>query len=374
MNRVRQDIVLLASKAMSLLQASKEYFVLQGIVGIVVAFVYVQHGYTLVDEQLTGQSVKLWLLAITDALHFLLLSHLLLRPFIHVYVFQKPISALSSLSSVILIILVSLLQVGLTTGHGMMWNSLLLSMWQQMNMSLLSSSMGLQQWLFTLMLPISNYVLLFVAWSVCYSLACVYADRKTMIQQLKHLQSTLLLNQLNPHFLFNSFNSIRALIHEDKEQAEEMLLCLAELFRDQLQFDRAPISSLQDEWKIAKRYVDIEKIRFDEQLNLTMDIAPSCWQYSLPTFTLLCLLENAIKYGVGFNVQGAITVTAKHINERRWQLTIENPIANVSNVHGTGTGLKNLKRRMRLLYGNSGYLTYTKQHQNFIVTLELNRD
>ncbi|TMP65359.1 sensor histidine kinase, partial [Pseudoalteromonas ruthenica] len=64
-----------------------------------------------------------------------------------------------------------------------------------------------------------------------------------------------------------------------------MLLCLSDLFREQLQFDRTPIASLEEEWDIAQRYVNIEKIRFEEKLNLNMQIAPECWGCRLPTFT-----------------------------------------------------------------------------------------
>ncbi|WP_171041012.1 sensor histidine kinase [Pseudoalteromonas aurantia] len=374
MNKTTQGAVLRIRKFLLLIQAPKEYFVLQCFIGIGLVIWLVQQGAFYYSNELVVIGGGLWMLATIDVLHFLLLTHLCLKPFIDVYVFKKPLTALSAISSIGLVVFVSLLQIGLTTGHSIMWHSLMISIWQQVDTSLFFNTADLQQLLFTFILPISNYIIMFIVWCVCYSLACAYADRKRVLEQLKLLQSTLLLNQLNPHFLFNSFNSIRALIHEDQYQAEEMLLCLSDLFREQLQFDRTPIASLEEEWDIAQRYVNIEKIRFEEKLNLNMQIAPECWGCRLPTFTLLSLLENAIKFGIGGTHAHEVVLKAQLINEHRWQLRIENMIVRQVQVYGTGTGLKNLKRRLKLLYGHSGYLHYYKQAGQFIVILELERD
>lgn len=362
------------AKLLMMMEAPKQYVIIQGGFALSITLLFVLGMLPTFNVSYTPKSLDAWIYGLTNSSHIVLVSHIILRPFIHLFVLQRQLTALVAIGGFTLIVLAAALNIALTNGHMTLhlWSFELLQHGFTANLSQLG---GLQTLLLIILSPISFYVMLFSVWCICYCLAYLYHEKATIIDKMKTLQSTLLLNQLNPHFLFNAFNSIRALIHEDKDKADEMLLCLTEMFRDQLQMERQATIVLRDDWLVAKRYLDIEQVRFEERLSVDLQIEESCWNNSLPTFTLLCLVENAVKHGIASSPElGQITVSAKAINDKRWQLQVNNSVYGEQKAHGTGTGLKNLKARLRLLYGHLAFLTSQKKAQQFSVILELDHD
>lgn len=362
------------AKLLMMMEAPRQYVVTQGAFGITITLLFVLGKLPTFDVTYIPKSLDAWVFALTNSAHIVLISHILLRPFIHLFVLQRPLTAAVAIGGFALVIVAAVINIALTTGH------ITLHLWSfeilgQGFSATLSQLGGLETLLLIVLSPISFYVMLFSLWSICYCLAYLYHEKTIIIDKMKALQSTLLLNQLNPHFLFNAFNSIRALIHEDQDKADEMLLCLTEMFRDQLQMERQVTISLRDDWLVAKRYLDIEQVRFEERLSIDLQIDESCWDNSLPTFTVLCLVENAVKHGIASSRKpGQITISAKAVSQKRWQLTVNNSVYGDEKTHGTGTGLKNLKARLRLLYGHLAFVTSQRKAQQFTVTLELDHD
>lgn len=219
-----------------------------------------------------------------------------------------------------------------------------------------------------------NQSMLYWMWGLPYVFWHTLISKKQIQQQMRTAQLQQLTNQLNPHFLFNSLNSIRALIFEDQHKAAHTLTQLSELFRVHLQANLKPISTLEDEWEIAKRYLEIEQVRLETRLQLETQFDPDLWQKSLPTLCLLTLVENAIKHGISPSNQGGLVqIISRRTHTGRWQLCVNNTIAANSTEKSTNTGLANLQQRLQLL-SPKHRLIYQKTGDRFDLTMELIND
>ena len=212
----------------------------------------------------------------------------------------------------------------------------------------------------------------FFIWGLFYQAWHMYQAKKEMQKQMQLAQIQQLTNQLSPHFLFNTFNSIRALIYEDQDKAADTLTQLSELFRTHLQAHLRAESSLQEEWQVSQRYISIEQTRLEERLTITVEIDESLYQQKLPTLTLLTLLENATKHGISPNIEpGYINIIASKKDDNFWQLSIVNSVDANSSAASTKTGLKNIETRLALMFSNKAHFSYEKSATQFSVILEL---
>ncbi len=224
-----------------------------------------------------------------------------------------------------------------------------------------------------------NQAFTFAVWSLIYVMWHSIKSKKQMQIQMQQTQLQQLTNQLSPHFLFNALNSIRALIYEDKDKAAETVTQLSELFRTHLHAHLRPMSSLQEEWQIAQRYLAIEQVRLEQRLQLQLDFAEQLWQQQIPTLSLLTLVENAIKHGISPNQQpGLLRISSLQLAADRWQLQVQNSYRHQSQQAGTQTGLANVRQRVALMPGHNTFTTNItepkQQLGQFIVTLELQYD
>ncbi len=164
--------------------------------------------------------------------------------------------------------------------------------------------------------------------------------------------------QLQPHFLFNSLNSIIALIGRKPDQARDMTFQLSDFLRGTLRKDDQQLIPLEDELEHLKLYLEIEKVRFGHRLETEIYVADNCSTCMLPAMILQPLLENAIKYGLYDTTdQVTIRLTAE-LSEGSLLISIENPYDPQSSQprKGTGFGLRGVKRRLYLLFGRTDLL------------------
>lgn len=216
-----------------------------------------------------------------------------------------------------------------------------------------------------------NMTLMYCIWALAYLFWHTLVSKKQIQRQMRAAQMQQLTNQLNPHFLFNALNSIRALIFEDQHKAAHTLTQLSELFRVHLQSHLKPVSTLEDEWQIAQRYLEIEQVRLEQRLQLQLEFDYSLWQQQLPTLTLLTLVENAIKHGITPSQRhGTVEIISRRLDKKRWQLCINNTLDGDSNAQSTQTGLANLQQRLQLL-SPLHKLSYRKSPERFEVTIDM---
>ena len=177
----------------------------------------------------------------------------------------------------------------------------------------------------------------------------------------KQAQLMALQSQLNPHFLFNSLNAITTLVHTDPNAADEMLTDLSGLLRASLDSKSTPTIPLRRELQLLDNFLDIEKKRFGDRLNVQMEIDPKLQDSPVPTFILQPLIENAIRHGIErTSSEGTITLTVLE-HEGKMQISIRDTgpglDSKVSSASRTGIGLANTRQRLDRLYGEHATLS-----------------
>jgi len=195
------------------------------------------------------------------------------------------------------------------------------------------------------------------------------ADVKSFVREAE-LQKLQL--QLQPHFLFNSLNSITALILFDTEKAREMIGQLSDFLRATLKRADEQWISLEEEFQYINLYLSIEKVRFGHRLHVEADLDEQLKIWLIPPLILQPLVENAIKFGLyGTTDQVKITMITSRM-EDHLAIRISNPFdADAQPASGTGFGLQGLKRRLYLLYARNDLLQTRTEGNQFIVQLTL---
>ena len=195
------------------------------------------------------------------------------------------------------------------------------------------------------------------------------AELKTLV---KDAELSWLKLQINPHFLFNSLNSVSSLTLTEPEKAQDMITRLSELLRYSLKQSPETMVMLSDEISNCKKYLEIEKVRFGERLNYSINSNPDCLHIKVPSMLLQPLLENAIKHSVAQNTGESIVNIDVEVDNGLLLIKIENTVPNFpTNSAGYGIGLENIKRRLMLIYGISNLLSIDKTDSIFLVTVSI---
>ena len=178
--------------------------------------------------------------------------------------------------------------------------------------------------------------------------------------------------QMQPHFLFNSLNSINALLKRDPEKAQNMVQGLAEFYRKNLKTDSKKWTLVGSEIDAITQYFYLEKIRFGHRLNYEIDIPEDVQTLKLPSFLLQTLEEKAVKH-VLYGVTGAVLIQiAGSLKEGDLEITVRNPSEEkFKKASGTGFGLESLDRRLFLIFGRKDLLSYSQGDGQFTATLKI---
>ena len=205
----------------------------------------------------------------------------------------------------------------------------------------------------------------FAAWSAFYLATLAQAQalgaRRRAAEAEAAAQSAhirALRYQVNPHFLFNTLNSLSSLIMSKRnERAEEMLLAMSTFFRTSLSLDPHAEVTLAEEIDLQRLYLDIEKVRFPTRLKVEIDVPEQLQKARLPALILQPLVENAIKYGVSRSKgQVVVRVVARKTDDGRLSLLVSDsggkPVGTDAG-HGTGVGLQNVIQRLEARYGRN---------------------
>jgi hypothetical protein len=198
----------------------------------------------------------------------------------------------------------------------------------------------------------------FMIWTLCYAVALsrrrahrFELEKLELEVSVKDAELRALQAQVNPHFFFNSLNSIRALIYQDADAAARAVGQLAGMMRHSLHAGQSATVRLADEMAAVDAYLGMEKLRFDERLQLTIDVAPEFSEVAMPPMALQTLVENAIKHGV----EHSMGVCEVRIVARRLVDMIEISVANQGALAdasaSTRLGFANTSKRLELLFG-----------------------
>lgn len=207
---------------------------------------------------------------------------------------------------------------------------------------------------------ILNFSALFLVWEIIYFAVNTFENWKReeiLNLELKASQTEIELNslkaQMNPHFVFNCMNSIRALVDENPERAKQAITMLSGILRNNLTQSRFQAIPLSDEIDLVEKYLALEKIRFEERLTVRFEIDPTTLQYKIPPFVLQTIAENGIKHGIAKKIEGGkIRIKTQGFADR-FVITITNTGKYESPFSNEGIGLANTKTRLHMLYGDA---------------------
>ena len=210
-----------------------------------------------------------------------------------------------------------------------------------------------------------------------YYLTTYYSNFHNKIVREKELRNLVteaelksLKFQINPHFIFNSLNSMSALTTIDPVKAQNMILKLAEFLRYTLVNNEKQKNKLSEEIKNINLYLDIEKIRFEDKFDMVEEVSDDSKDKLVPNMILQPLFENAIKHAVYESLEKVTLRFKTFIQNEFLNIILENNYdSNSENKHGSGIGLKNVNERLKLIYGLNNLLNVEKSDDKFRVTI-----
>ena len=188
---------------------------------------------------------------------------------------------------------------------------------------------------------------------------------------LRDAELAMLRSQIRPHFLFNSLNSVSALTLSNPQAAQDMIIKLSEFMRYSIGLAAETMNSLNEELYHAGLYLDIEKVRFSDRIIIEKNVEPVCGEMMIPAMILQPLLENAVKHGVNTMLTSCKITLNASCNGSSLNISISNNFdPDAVPRKGTGTGLKNVQKRMTAIYGRTDLVTTNiKNNEVFEVKL-----
>ena len=195
-------------------------------------------------------------------------------------------------------------------------------------------------------------------------------ERLASDNQLKNVELQNLKAQLNPHFLFNALNSVKALTHSDPKRAGDAVMLLSDLLRYSLNYEKQTLVPLSDELAVTRDYLALEKIRFNHRLEYALDIDPAAEKWPIPPILLVTLAENAIKHGIAQSVQGGFVQIKAYLEKDNMRLEVCNTGHLSPNTDRQGIGLVNIRRRLDMLFGGKAvFELHDNLEQNTVIVV-----
>jgi two-component system LytT family sensor kinase len=223
---------------------------------------------------------------------------------------------------------------------------------------------------------------LFLGWSILYFGIKYRSDMisesersEKALVYAQEAQLRMLRYQINPHFLFNSLNSIQALVYEDAQQADLMITELSEFLRYTLKYNDKTHVSLEMELEIIRKYLAIEKFRFEERLDYSIEATDDARSREILCFLLQPFVENAIKHGLHTSVQQKLIITICAYVENRWLcIEILNSGKWIPAENHQGTGIENVKQRLENGYHDRYHLDIGERNNVVYVILKISTE
>lgn len=224
-------------------------------------------------------------------------------------------------------------------------------------------------YLINLAQPLLIWVLIYVVYSFVSEQQRQVIERMQLESSVKESEAKILRAQMNPHFIFNALNSIRALVSEEPKKAISGVTQLSNILRSSLVADRQTTVTLKEELKTIEDYLALEKVRYEERLQSKIQIEPEAYNFQVPPMMLQTLVENAIKHGVQkANRWGFIEISAK-VQTNKLYLKVRNTgtlsSADVMD-KSSGFGVENTIKRLKLLFGNDASFNLYQENEHTV--------
>jgi hypothetical protein len=222
--------------------------------------------------------------------------------------------------------------------------------------------------------PVIGYILSWgktmLAWVLSYTVYnYLEQNRNAEIEKIllktsiRETEAKVLRSQLNPHFVFNALNSIRALVYENPTKAQQSITQLSNLLRNSLLADRRKTVELREEIKTVEDYLALEKVRYEDRLRSEIELDGRTLYWQVPPMMLQTLVENAIKHGVSKAVGGGFVAVQSSIEADKLRIVIRNTGTLGDKGASGGFGLANTAQRLELLYGPEARFTIEQENE-----------
>jgi sensor histidine kinase YesM len=212
------------------------------------------------------------------------------------------------------------------------------------------------------------WIIIYFMYHLLQQNASIRHEKLAVEHLAKSTELELLRSQLNPHFLFNALNAIKALVSIDPEIARDAIVKLSELLRYTLNYGRREKVTLQEEIQEVAKYLELEQLRFEERLRIEWDIPVSIHQGLIPPALLLTLAENAVKHGIALHHTDGLIRLEGSLVGRNMILRVWNSGSFQVGEH-TGIGLVQVRERLKSIYGSQAF--FSIGNGNGMVSAEL---
>ncbi len=218
-----------------------------------------------------------------------------------------------------------------------------------------------------------NLSFVYLVWSLIYFLVNFIENyRKEEIKNLRweasinEIELNKLKSQLNPHFMFNAMNGIRALIDENPDKAKQALTQFSNVLRNALQMGKTKLVPFSQELQLVKDYLDVESIRYEERLQVSYNLEPASYEFEIPPMMLQTLVENAIKHGISKFAKGGYIFICSKVENANLLITIKNTgKLNINELkEPKGFGVNNTQQRLSLIYGEDASFKIQQSTEN----------
>jgi sensor histidine kinase YesM len=218
----------------------------------------------------------------------------------------------------------------------------------------------------------SGNLILYFLWSLVYFVYHYFENYKAALKyraSINEIQLNKLKSQLNPHFIFNGLNSIRALIDENPVKAKTAVTQLSNILRNTLGMNEKKLINFSEELSTVRDYLDLENVRYEERLKTILNIHPDSYRFYVPPLMVQTLVENGIKHGIANLIEGGVLKLTTEVNNGEMKIEIKNSgqYQNGKN-GGKGYGIANTVQRLKLLYGDKAKFKIFNQGSEFVIT------
>jgi LytS/YehU family sensor histidine kinase len=216
-------------------------------------------------------------------------------------------------------------------------------------------------------------MILYILWAAIYFIFHYFERINASLKYdaiIYEIELNKLKSQLNPHFIFNALNSIRALVDEDPRKSKRAITQLSNILRNSLIMNKRKLIDFTDEMKTVRDYLDLEAIRLEERLKIDIDISPEAESYQIPPLMIQTLVENGIKHGVATLTKGGEITLKAWEEEAQLNIQIRNSgqYINGSDVTSSGYGIENTQQRLNLIFGKSASFKIGNENKDTVLT------
>jgi len=191
-------------------------------------------------------------------------------------------------------------------------------------------------------------------------------DRIRLESLVKEMELNTIKAHINPHFIFNALNSIRALVDENPQRARTAITELSNILRSSMSAEKVTTTTLEKELNIVKDYLALEYIRFEDRLSVKYDIDEDTLDQQIPPMMLQTLVENAIKHGISKEVNGGEIIIISDFKQDVHEIAVRNTGQLISNENSEGFGISSTHNRLKLLFGKQATFTINNMNDKWV--------